>query len=119
MAAQMPYPIMVLEGFGKIPINEVAYRLLSTSPDREITLNAEPFNRATGERPEAVILPIKGQGEPMPMQLAPLDIGSRCVSCAIRTRAGSARSAGCWACGACRTVCMPMRSRGSRLDRHR
>jgi hypothetical protein len=77
MAAQMPYPIMVLEGFGKIPINDVAYTLLSTSADRSITLNAAKYNRATGERPEAVI-PVAGQGEvPMPVPLAPLDVGTR------------------------------------------
>ena len=77
MAAQMPYPIMVLEGFGKIPINVVAYRLLSTSADRGTTLNAAKFNRATGERPEAVI-PVSGQTDvPMPMQLAPLDLGTQ------------------------------------------
>jgi hypothetical protein len=77
VAAQMPYPIMLLEGFGKIPINDVAFRLLSTSRDREAALNAEPFNRVTGERPE-VILPIKGQGETgLPMQLAQLAVGSQ------------------------------------------
>ncbi|MBN2045901.1 MAG: hypothetical protein JW757_12830 [Anaerolineales bacterium] len=77
MAAQMPYPIMVLEGFGNIPINEVAYILLSTSAERSITLNAAKYDRATGERPEAVI-PVTGQGEvPMPLQLAPLDVGTR------------------------------------------
>jgi hypothetical protein len=77
MAAQMPYPIMVLEGFGKIPTNAVAYKLLSTSADRSITLNAAKFNRATGERPEAVI-PVRGQTDvPMPMQLAPLDLGTQ------------------------------------------
>ncbi|MFN2145708.1 MAG: hypothetical protein ACK2T7_10175 [Anaerolineales bacterium] len=77
MAAQMPYPIMVLSGFGKVPINEMAYRLLSTSSARVITLNAAIFDRATGERPEAVI-PVSGQTDvPMPVQLAPVDIGQQ------------------------------------------
>jgi hypothetical protein len=77
MAAQMPYPIMVLGGFGKIPINEMAFRLLSTSADRGITLNAAKFDRVSGERPEAVI-PVTGQGDvPMPIQLAQVDIGQQ------------------------------------------
>jgi hypothetical protein len=77
LAAQMPYPIMVLEGFGNIPINPVAYKLLSTSRDREVTLNAMHFNRATGDRPELVI-PVKGGPDvPMPMQLIQLDIGNQ------------------------------------------
>jgi hypothetical protein len=77
LAAQMPYPIMVLEGFGNIPINPVAYKLLSTSRDREVTLNAMHFNRATGDRPELVI-PVKGGPDvPMPMQLIQLDVGNQ------------------------------------------
>jgi hypothetical protein len=59
-AARMPYPIMVMEGFGKIPINPVAYRLLSTSAERETTLNAVRFDRTTGDRPE-VIIPVMGE----------------------------------------------------------
>jgi hypothetical protein len=77
MAAQLPYPIMVLEGFGQIPINLVAYKLLSTSEDREVTLNAMAYNRSTGDRPE-VIIPVKDQVDvPMPMSLVQLDVGNQ------------------------------------------
>ena len=77
MAARLPYPIMVLEGFGKIPINPVAYRLLSTSAQRDTTLNAARFDRTTGERPE-VIIPVAGQiGSSLPVDLEPLEIGKR------------------------------------------
>ena len=77
MAAQMPYPIMVLEGFGNIPINSIAYRLLSTSAEREITLNAAQFNRSTGDRPEIVIPASSDIDAPMPMQMVNLDIGNQ------------------------------------------
>ena len=77
MAAQMPYPIMVMEGFGNIPVNPIAYRLLSTSADREITLNAAHFNRSTGDRPEIVIPASSDIDAPMPMQMVPLDIGNQ------------------------------------------
>lgn len=77
MASQMPYPIIILEGFGNIPINAVAYKLLSTSGDRVISLNATPYDRLTGERPEAV-MPAKIQTDtPMPRHLIPLEIGSQ------------------------------------------
>lgn len=58
-AAQMPYPIMVLEGFGRIPVNEPAFRLLSTSGEREMTVNAAQYDPATGARPE-IIIPVSG-----------------------------------------------------------
>ena len=77
MASQLPYPIMVLEGFGRIPINLVAYKLLSTSADREVSLNATAYNRATGERPEAIIPATVETEIPMPMQLVQLDIGNQ------------------------------------------
>ncbi|MEJ2486112.1 MAG: hypothetical protein P8Y72_09265 [Anaerolineales bacterium] len=77
IASRMPYPIMVLEGFGKIPINPVAYRLLSTSAQRETTLNAARFDRATGERPE-LIIPVVGEvASSVPVELEPLDVGKR------------------------------------------
>ena len=76
-AAKMPYPIMVLEGFGKIPINDAAFKLLSTSGEREISLNASVYNRISGERPEAVI-PHGGEiNASMPVELDMLDVGKR------------------------------------------
>ncbi len=55
LAARMPYPIIVLEGFGKIPMNPVAYKLLTTNERRDISLNAEPWNTLAGTRPELII----------------------------------------------------------------
>ncbi len=76
-AAKMPYPIMVLDGFGRIPINPVAYRLLSTSAQRETSLNAARFDRTTGERPE-VIIPVSGEvASVVPKELDTLDIDKR------------------------------------------
>ncbi len=76
VAARMPYPIMVLEGFGRIPINDVAYRLLSTSDQRELSLNAAVFDQEKGERPEAVI-PLAGDTPTaVPINLESLKVGS-------------------------------------------
>jgi hypothetical protein len=64
VANKLEYPIVVLDGFGKIPMNELAYKLLSTSEKRDVSINAT-INPKTGERPEIVIpLPATGQGTP-------------------------------------------------------
>ncbi|MGZ9223266.1 MAG: hypothetical protein ACXW4Q_14250 [Anaerolineales bacterium] len=58
-AYQMRYPIIVTEGFGAIPMNSAAFRLLTTNNKREATVNAEHFDRYNGNRPEVIIpLPI-------------------------------------------------------------
>ena len=54
-AREMRYPIMVTDGFGPLPMNSAAYKLLSTNVKREVTINAEVYDRYSGARPEAII----------------------------------------------------------------
>jgi hypothetical protein len=62
LAEKMPYPIILTEGFGEIPMNSPAYKLLTTNERREVVLTAEPWDRLAGTRPEIVIpLPASGQ----------------------------------------------------------
>jgi hypothetical protein len=63
VASRMPYPIIVLDGFGHKPVNSAAHTLLVTNEGREITINAEPYDPFSGKRPEAVI-PLPPAGEP-------------------------------------------------------
>ena len=59
VAREMRYPIMVTDGFGGLPMNSAAYKLLSTNAKRDVTLNAEIYDRYSGARPEVIIpLPI-------------------------------------------------------------
>lgn len=61
-AYQMRYPILVLDGFGAIPMNSSAFKLLTTNKEREVTVNAEHFDRYSGNRPEAIIpLPVTSE----------------------------------------------------------
>jgi hypothetical protein len=69
LAMQMRYPIMVTDGFGHRPMNSAAYKLLTTSSKREVTVNAEPYDRDAGTRPE-VIIPLPVNQEPPPPRAA-------------------------------------------------
>ena len=48
LAREMRYPILLTDGFGSMPMNSAAYRLLTTNVKREATLNAEMFDRYSG-----------------------------------------------------------------------
>ncbi|KAA3642781.1 MAG: hypothetical protein DWQ07_19845 [Chloroflexi bacterium] len=77
LARRMPYPIVVLEGFGRRPMNQAAFTLLSTNAEREITINAEVFDRYKGTRPE-IIIPLPSMGEtPPPMSVTHFTPGQR------------------------------------------
>lgn len=56
LAQKMPYPIIVTDAIGKQPMNPLAYKILSTNEERNnVTVNAEPYHRYTGARPEVII----------------------------------------------------------------
>jgi hypothetical protein len=63
IASRMDYPIIVMEGFGRLPLNPISYNLLTTHQNREISLNAEPFDTYSGQRPE-IIIPLPTSSEP-------------------------------------------------------
>jgi hypothetical protein len=61
LASTLIFPLIVLDGFGPVPMNSTAFKLLSTNEKREICLNAAAWNLTSGERPEVVIpLPVEG-----------------------------------------------------------
>lgn len=71
VAAGMDMPIIILEGLGRIPMDEASYQLITTSERRDASLNAG-FNPPMGERPELVLpLPAAGQSAPSTAYFAP------------------------------------------------
>lgn len=74
-AQQARFPILAIDGFGQTPMNSAAYKLLTTNAKRDVTINAEAFNRYTGARPEIIIpLPVS-QEPPPPTDVSTLEAG--------------------------------------------
>jgi len=75
VAREMRYPIVLTDGFGSMPMNSAAYRLLTTNVKREATLKAEIFDRYGGARPE-IIIPLPVSSEPaLPQDVATFAAG--------------------------------------------
>lgn len=55
LAAQCDFPVIVLEGFGKIPMNSAAFKVLTANEGKEIALNASGWERYSDTRPEVII----------------------------------------------------------------
>ena len=74
-AVKMRFPIVAMEGFGQFPMNPIAYKLLTTNEKREVTLNAEPYDRFAGLRPE-IVIPLPVSQEPAhPVEIMELEPG--------------------------------------------
>jgi hypothetical protein len=59
LAEEISLPIVIIEGFGLLPINSSAFNLLITSDRREIAVKAEKLDSYANQRPEVFIsLPV-------------------------------------------------------------
>ncbi len=55
VAMKVSYPIVLVEGFGNLPMNQDAFNLLTSNSMREASVNAEPWDRIKNTRPEILI----------------------------------------------------------------
>jgi hypothetical protein len=56
LAAELQFPVLVVEGFGLLPWNSVAFNLLSGLDQTEVAINAETWDPVNNQRPELLIL---------------------------------------------------------------
>lgn len=88
LAEKMPYPIVLIEGFGEIPINADAYKLFTNHNGASAALNAQNGDPFSGERPE-VIIPLEDAGRPpQPVSVQNFRIGQN-----VRVLAGKYKGA--------------------------
>ena len=77
VALRLPYPLMITEGFGGLPMNTVAYGMLTSNVGRDAAVDARPGDRYSYQRPEVIIpLPASRQAD-VPDDVIPLAAGVR------------------------------------------
>ncbi len=52
---KLSFPVIVINGFGPIGMDDTSFRLLHSNQGRTIALNGQPWDRELGFRPEAFI----------------------------------------------------------------
>jgi hypothetical protein len=67
LALRLSYPIILIEGFGHLPLNPQAFKLLTSGERCETAINAEPWNRLASTRPE-IVLAAPSQSNLQPLQ---------------------------------------------------
>jgi hypothetical protein len=78
VALRLPYPLVITEGFGILPMNRAAYDLLTANVGRDVAIDSRPpVDRYSYQRPEVVIpLPPSKQAD-LPEDIVPLKAGMR------------------------------------------
>ena len=90
-AKSVSYPIVLIEGFGKLSMNQDAFSILNSSAMREVAVNAEPWNRIANTRPEVVVSVPEGAYPEFPTEMATFAIGQtvRVVSSPYKSMVGT------------------------------
>lgn len=74
----LPFPVLVTEGFGNLPMSQPAFSLLQSNMGREVMLSADTRTRWGATRPE-IVIPLRAEEE-MPgedARVPPLQVGDR------------------------------------------
>jgi hypothetical protein len=91
VALNVSFPIVIVEGFGKLPLNQDASNIINSASRREASLNAEPWNKITNTRPEVVIALPDGVRPETLTETVPFSVGQmvRVVSPPYKSLVGS------------------------------
>jgi hypothetical protein len=77
VAQRLPYPVVVTDGFGRLPINPMAYGLLTSNVGREAALDARAGGPHVADRPEVIIPLPSARDLEVPDEVIPLARGIR------------------------------------------
>jgi hypothetical protein len=69
----LPFPVMLSEGFGTLPMSQHVFSLLNSNMGREAILNADTQTRWDVKRPE-VIIPLRSEEEKTPEEHGPMPL---------------------------------------------
>jgi hypothetical protein len=87
LACKVNVPIVILDGFGQIPMNANAFKLLSTNERREVAINAEGRNPFSTNRPE-IVIPLPASGDlSLPVEMGIFSAGQQ-----VRVVSGSRKA---------------------------
>ncbi len=90
-ALKVSYPIVLIEGFGRLPMNREAFSILSSAAKCEVSVNAEPWDRIGNARPEVVVSAPEGALPGVPVESAELAVGQtvRVISAPYKSMVGT------------------------------
>jgi hypothetical protein len=74
---RLTYPVLVIEGFGDVPMNSAAYALLTGNAGREASLDGRVGGLYSTQRPEVIIPQTTNRQVSLPDEVVPLQPGVR------------------------------------------
>jgi hypothetical protein len=77
VARRLPYPLVVLEGFGRLPINESAYSIIASNVGREAAIDARPSMPYGIRKPEIIVSLPATRDADLPDEVILLESGVR------------------------------------------
>ncbi len=91
LALQMDYPIVLIEGFGRLPLNQKAFDIFVSGAMRETAVIAEPWDRTANTRPEVVIALPEGASTEALNDSISFDVGQvvRVISSSYKSQVGT------------------------------
>jgi hypothetical protein len=75
----LPFPVLLTEGFGALPMSQPVFALLQSTMGREALLSADTRTRRDARRPE-VLIPMRNGHEPLEEEgtgILPMEVGAR------------------------------------------
>lgn len=75
---ELPFPVILTEGFGTRPMSDRLFGLLESNKGREVMVGADTETRWNVKRPE-IIIPVRSEGTlpPEPTKPQPLEVGQQ------------------------------------------